>query len=208
MHSPKTLAIYFQQLWPLSKCEAHDGMVVGHLLMDLVENKPKDPARAIRAFVRRVAMLRECGFGHIDAMLLRLLADDQSVPDDAAAIAVLSPSAVTEKQAIAIGNAIASSLRRSHTPVKALTQVVQSYVVLRAMKSRYVWFIPMLEVITAHKHGELHQPSWMKRLSSIVMAKVPTVPLSVVPSAQMSDAAAEDEESSFSSVVRTARRAF
>ena len=198
MHSPKTLEVYFQQLWPLSKCKAHDGRVVGHLLMDLVEDKPKDLAHAIRTFVGRMAMLRDCGFGHIDAMLVRLFTDDPAGPDDAAAIVVLSPSAVTEKQAIAIGNAIVSSVRRSHVLAKALKQVVQSHVVLQAMKSRCEWFIPMLEVITAQKYEELRRSSWIKRLSSSVTAKAPRVS----PRDEMSDAAGADDECSFSSVVR------
>jgi hypothetical protein len=170
------------------------------LLLDLVAAKPKDEAYAIRTFVNCTAMLRDCGFRHIGAMLARLLsADTQGGPDDAGAIAILSPSSVTEKQAIAIGSAIVSSVRQSHVPATALKHALQADAVLRAMKSGYVWFGPMLEFIIAHTHGAFRRSS---RLSSIFTAKVP----SVVPIGELvtlgSDGA--DEESSFTSVVRSA----
>jgi hypothetical protein len=65
------------------------------------------------------------------------------------------------------------------------------------MKSGHVWFVPLLEVITAPTAAELRRSTWMKRVSSIVPAKVlsmPTVPI---------DARVADEEDVvFSSVVR------
>jgi hypothetical protein len=98
---------YFQQLRPLSECDAEDGRMLGHMLVDLVESKPNDLAHAIRTFVNCTAMLRECSFCHIGAMLVRLLnADAPAGADDAAAIVALSPSTVTEQQASAIGSAI------------------------------------------------------------------------------------------------------
>jgi hypothetical protein len=192
---------YFQQVRPLSECDADDGRVVGHMLMDLVEEKPKDPAHAIQTFVNRTAMLRECGFRHIGAMLVRLLnTDSQGGPDDATAIVVLSPSVATEEQASALGSAIASSACRSHAT--ALKQVVQSHTVLRAMKSGYGWFVPMLEVIATRKAAALRRSSMVKRFSSIVTAKA----ASAVPNDETLDADRADEESSFSSVVRLCPR--
>jgi hypothetical protein len=80
---PATLQQYFQQILPLEKCDAEDGRVVGQLLVDLASEYPKDPARAIREFADRTAMLRDCGFAHIGEMLARLLsADVQGRPDD------------------------------------------------------------------------------------------------------------------------------
>ena len=193
--------VFFQQVRSLSVCDAEDGRVVGHMLLELVQTKPKDPAHAIRTFVSRTAMLRECGFRHIGAMLAWVLtADDQSGRDDEARIVVLTPSAVTEQHATAIGSAIASSTRRSHAPAEALKQVVLSHAVLRAMKSGYVWFVPMLEVITAPTAVELRRSSWMKRLSSIVPAKA----LSVAPyDVCAADAEANNQcnQSNFSLVV-------
>jgi hypothetical protein len=202
MRSPKTLLLYLQQIRPLSECDAEDGRIVGQLLLDLVEEKPKDLAHAIRMFVNRTAMLRECSFRHISAILARLL-NSPSGSDNGATIVVLSPSAVTEKQAIAIGSAIVSSMRQSPVPAAALKQVVQSHAVLRAMSSGYVWFVPMLEVITAHTAAALRRSSWMKRSSSIVAAELPSM---IGPSDETLDADGAEGESSFSSVVRLAAR--
>ena len=125
---PATHQHYFQQVLPLAKCDAGDGRVVGQLLVDLMSSNPKDPVRAIREFADRTAMLRDCGFAHIGDMLARLLsadvqggADDEttvvpSTPVRAAAV-VLDPSSLTEKQASAIGSAIASSVRQAQ-PLK------------------------------------------------------------------------------------------
>ena len=172
------------------------------MLLELVQTKPKDPAHAIRTFVSRTAMLRECGFRHIGAMLTELLkADDQGGPDNEATIVVLSPSAVTEKQATAIGSAIGSSVRRSDVPAAALKQVVQSHAVLQAMKSGHVWFVPLLEVITAPTAAELRRSTWMKRVSSIVPAKVLSMGI-VVPTVPIDARVADEEDVVFSSVVR------
>jgi hypothetical protein len=175
---------YFQQILPLAKCDAGDGRVVGQLLVDHACSNPKDPARAIREFADRTAMLRDCGFAHIGEMLARLLsADVQGRPDDDTMAIPFAPattarpnlSALTEKQAIAIGCAIASSVHRSldsgmllsgrlgsgmhnsgrpnqdHALAMGLNKVVQSHGALEAMKSEYAWFMPMLEVAVAHK---------------------------------------------------------
>ena len=89
-----SLTRYFQQLRPLSDCTKEDGLVLGHLLMDALENAPadqmhvvsyfarsslgqRDPAQdrahAIRTFVMCTAMLRECGFPRIGCMLVALI---------------------------------------------------------------------------------------------------------------------------------------
>ena len=117
MAVPSTQQLYFQQVRPLAKCDAEDGRVVGHMLVDLVSSNPKDLPHAIREFAYRTAMLRDCGFAHIGDMLARLLsADVQGGPDDDKTVIAAAPvttaavgpnlSALTEKQAIAIGYAI------------------------------------------------------------------------------------------------------
>ena len=153
-----------------------------HLLTDVVGRKPKDLALAIRTFVNRTDMLRECCFRHIGAMLVRLLSADADDGPDNGALTVVpaGPSWVTEKQAIAIGSTIVSRVHRSlgsgmllsgrlgsgrlgsgrrdsgstHLSVRALKTVVESHDVLRAMESQYAWFVPMLEVLTVPKPAQ------------------------------------------------------
>ena len=206
MAVPSTLLQYFQQVWPLAKCDAGDGRVVGQLLVDLVSSNPKDLARAIREFTDRTTMLRDCGFAHIGEMLAPLLsADFQGGPDDDATAIPSTPvttaaavgpnrSALTEKQAVAIGCAIASSVHQAHSLAAGLNKAVQSHGVLQAMKSEYAWFVPMLGVVMAHKAVQPRGSMVMYRLRSIIGP--------VACSDVASDADAADEQSGFSSVVR------
>jgi len=220
---PATHQHYFQQVLPLAKCDAGDGRVIGHMLVDLVSRNPKDLAHAIREFAYRTAMLRDSGFAHIGEMLARLLSTDvQGVPDDdttaipsspvktAAFVSILAPSthgesehtrqqdaacdpaSVTVKQAAAIGSMVARSLRSAQIPATALRKVVNKDAVLRTMKSSYVWFVPMLEVLTVHKAKQARRSTLGKRLSSIVAVEAPS---------SNAEADEADEESSFSSVV-------
>jgi hypothetical protein len=202
---PATLLRYFQQILPLAKCDAGDGRVVGQLLVDLLGRNPKDLPRAIREFADRTAMLRDCGFAHIGDMLARLLsANLQGRPDDdATAIAStsvrtvaigLDRSALTEKQAIAIGSAIAWSVHQAHALAAGLKKVVKSHGALQAMRSQYAWFMPMLEVVMAHKAAQPRGSVVVNRLRSIIS------PVASIDVALHADAA--DEESGFSSVVR------
>jgi hypothetical protein len=204
---PARLQRYFQQILPLPKCDAEDGRVVGQLLVDLASEYPKDPARAIREFADRTAMLRDCGFAHIGDMLARLLsADVHGGPDDdatailstpvTAAFIGLDPSSLTEKQAIAVGSAIASSVQ-AHALAAGLKKVVKSHGVLQVMKSEYAWFMPMLDGIMAHKAAERRGSVIMNRLRSMRSSIAPVAPIDVT-----SDADAANEESGFSSVVR------
>jgi hypothetical protein len=197
MQVPQSTQRYFQQIRPLSACDAEDGRIIGRMLKDLVESKPKDLAHAIRAFASNTAMLRESGFRHIGVMLEHLLtADAQGGAVGDAAIVALDRSLVTEKQAIAIGGAIAQSVRRSHVPATAVRKVVNSHAVLRAMQSGFAWFVPMLEVLVAQKVAESGRSTVMRRLSSLVKRT------SVVPIGGQSDGGEDDAESGFSSVVR------
>ena len=202
---PATMQRYFQQILPLSKCDAGDGRVVGQLLVDLVSKNPKDLAREIRELADCTAMLRDCGFAHIGDMLARLLsADVQGVPDDDAtaipstpfmtAAIGLDPSSLTEKQAIAVGCAIASCVHEAHMLAAGLKRVTKSHAVLQAMKSEHNWFMPMLEAIMAHKAAERRGSVVVNRLRSIIS------PVASIDVAVHADAA--DEESGFSSVVR------
>jgi hypothetical protein len=206
---PVTLQRYFQQILPLAKCDAEDGRVVGQLLMDLVSSNPKNLAREIREFADRTAMLRDCGFANIGDMLARLLSanvqgelddDATAIPSTPVTTAAVGPnrSALTEKQAIAIGCAIASSVHQAHSLAAGVNKVVESHGALQAMKSEYAWFVPMLEVVMAHKAAQPRGSvaTGMNRLRSIIN------PVASSDVALHAGALAADEESGFSSVVR------
>jgi hypothetical protein len=85
------------------------------------------------------------------------------------------------------------SVREADMPATGLKRVVKSHAVLRAIKSEYVWFVPMLETIMAHKAAEPRGSLWIKRLSSRST--------SVASRDAASSADGAVEESSFSSVV-------
>jgi hypothetical protein len=196
----RSLQSYFQHVRPLSECDAEDGQLVGKLLIDLVNSTPKELARAIRTFTNRTAMLRECGFHHIGTMLASLLNAERQGDHSDAPITALSPSAVTEQQAAAIGSTIASSVRRSH-----VQKVVKSVAVLQAMKSGYAWFVPMLEVLTAPKHAAAHRLTFMKRLTATVVddSVVDSVVRRVAPIDAETESDADAADGDFSSVVRS-----
>jgi hypothetical protein len=203
------LQLYFQQIRPMANCSAEDGKVVGHMLHDLVKGKPKDLPHLIRELVNRTAMLRGCGFAHIGDMLARLLSAHlqagvqagpeegttatQSAPVPTAAVG-LDPSSLTKEQAIAIGTAIVFSFREHDVPAAGLKRVVKSHASLRAMESKCAWFVPMLEVILAHKAAEPRRSTVSMQLRSSIS--------SVAPSDEASNADGANEESGFSSLVR------
>jgi hypothetical protein len=175
-------------------------------LHDLVSSKPKDLARSIREFTDRTGMLRDCGFAHIGDMLTRLLSavdgqgghdnDATAIPSSPVATTALGldPSSLTEKQAIAIGSAISSSVHQAHALAAGLNKVIKSHGVLQAMKSEYVWFVPMLEVVMAHKAAQPRGSMVMKRLRSSIS------PVASRDAASIADTA--EEESGFRSAVR------
>jgi hypothetical protein len=178
---PLSLQLYFQQIRPLADCDANDGKVVGQLLVDLVERRPTDPPHAVREFAYRTAMLRECGLRNIGSMLARLLNADAYGPEDDVAIEGLDPSSVTEKQAASIASAVMLSVYQSHMPAMALQKVINSQAVTKTMKSRYAWFVPMLEILLNRRAVELHRFSLVKRLSRMRGADVELADLNVVP---------------------------
>jgi len=168
-----------------------------------VSRNPKDLPHAIREFAYRTAMLRDCGFAHIGEILALLLsADVQGRPDDDTTAIPSTPvtttavgpnrSALTKKQAIAIGCAIASCVHQAYALAAGLSKVVQSHGVLHAMKSEYAWFMPMLEVAMAHKAAR----------GSVVMNRLRSSISPVASSDVALHADAGDEDSGFSSVVR------
>jgi hypothetical protein len=176
MHVPSTLQLYFQQIRPLALCDAEDGRVVARLLMDLADSKPKDLAHTIRELANRTAMLRECGFRHMGDFLVSMLAasvvpsehsDSEHAPPSVAQVAAQDPASVTAEQATAIGRMLATKTR-SVTAFK-LRQAVDLNPVLITMKSRHVWFVPMLEVLLVPREAaDSHRSSIARRLTAIV----------------------------------------
>jgi hypothetical protein len=166
------MQLYFQQILPLTKCVAENGRLVGHLLLDLVKSKPKDLAHAIREFANRMAMLRECGFGHIGDMLVAMLeagahSDSEQAPPAAAHLAAQDAACVMAEQATDIGRRLATRTRSSLAPASELCELVDLHAIFRTMK-KYAWFVPMLEVLLAPPESELRRPSIMRRLSAVV----------------------------------------
>ena len=169
---------------------------MGHLLLELVEQTPKDLPLAIRTFANRTAMLRASGLCHIGEMLTALLMASSRNAEETPTLAhcaAEAPASVTEKDATTIGSAIAVSVQRSLVPATALRNVVMSHSVLRTMNEQE-WFLPMLTTLTVGRNAA--EPSRFKRLSSIVVA---------APVDGTSNADASNEEITFSSVVRLAQ---
>ena len=175
MHIPKTYVLYCQQLLPLSECDAKDGRLVGLLLMDLVESKSDGLAHAIREFANRMAMLRECGFPMGDFLVALIVASAHSPSDSFAAESesrsvILSPASatasVTTEQAAAIGRQLASATCQPRATAAAVREAVDLHSSLRTMISRYIWFLPMLEVLLAHT-AEPRRSTIARRFTSI-----------------------------------------
>ena len=169
----QNLQRYFQQIRPLSECDARDGRVVGHMLMELVDKKPKELALTIRTFATRTAMLRECGCCMGDMLIAMLAASANSgsehAPPAVAQLAAQDPASVTAEQATAIGRMLATRTRSSHVPATALSTMVDSHSIVRTMKTKHSWFVPMLEVLLVPpESAELRRPSVMRRLSAII----------------------------------------
>jgi hypothetical protein len=196
MSAVPTFQHYFQQLRPLSECGVEDGYAVGHMLVDVVKLSPNDRAHAVRTVANRTVMLQECGMRHIGAMLAHLLttdSQDRPGPVEELSMSVLKDvdiSLLTEKQAIALGSLIASSVYESNFPVTALQKVVKLNTLLRAMKSAYVWFVPMLEIVSSHKAAKRSRREGIRRFSAKVWA-----------GDAMSNTDGADEESGFKVVV-------
>jgi hypothetical protein len=165
----KTKQLYFQQVRPMNKCDAEDGRVVGHMLVDLVGAAPKDLPHDIRQFANRTEMLRACGFRHMGDMLVAILAPSTHTPSAVARLmAHDGPTSVKPEQANAMGDML-MRVRSSQAPASALHEVVDSDSILCALKTQHAWFIPMLEVLLVPPEGaESRRHSLTKRNSAIV----------------------------------------
>ncbi len=155
MHAPTTFQRYFQQIRPPSECEAGDGRVVGHLLMDLVETKPKDSASAIRRFVGRTALLRCSGFPNIGEMLGAMVVgrmvgtsnETETTSGVSERLGGESPARMSEQEARTIGSTFGSFAERRLTAAAAVNAYVYNFPALIEMSQRHAWFEPMLQIM-------------------------------------------------------------
>jgi hypothetical protein len=161
---------------------AHIGDMLARLLSADVHGGPDDDTTAIPSPTVATAAVASI-------LAPSTHGDSEHMPQQEAAC---DPASVIVEQAAAIGSMVAMSVRSAHMPATALRKVVNKYAVLRTMKSSYVWFVPMLEVLTVHKAAQARRSTLGKRLSSIVAAAAPSSSV---------EADEADEESSFSSVV-------
>jgi hypothetical protein len=162
MRMPYLIQTYFVQLKPLSQCDAADGVLLGHLLSDLLETThgPKR-ATAIRMFKQQAAALRGCGFAHLDIMLTSIVEESVvfqlglglrkfktvAVPE----VVATDPAVITTTAAVLIGHGFESTLRMSATPAAAVDDLVRKYLALGAMAQRHEWFQPMLVTIAKRR---------------------------------------------------------
>jgi hypothetical protein len=195
-------------LRPLSECSADDGQVVGHMLMDLMEGKPKDVRLAILKFANRTAMLRECSYPHIGEMLVALLMfTPQSDSKPSPAVVAQTTALATEEEASRIGSALASIIHSSRTAAEAVQTALRLHAVLRTTTSAHIWFVPMVEAMAERMSAGaarplaaahfVHRRSWVHRPSASVQPGEALEP----PLGSADNVDIGDGESSFNSVV-------
>jgi hypothetical protein len=164
-----------------------DGRIIGQLLLDVVDDKPEHLAHAIRNFVNRTAMLRECGCRHIGLMLVELTcprlpspsADDASVESIVESIQVGNLGALTEGQAASIGRLLSSRTRSTHSSssmAATVVNVVRSIAPLHKLASTYDWFVPMLETIARSKAKSGKRQSLLQHVTTRTHSSSAVVP--------------------------------
>jgi hypothetical protein len=152
----------------------------------VVDDKPEHLAHAIRNFVNRTAMLRECGCRHIGLMLVELTcpslspsADDASVESIVASIQEGNLGALTEGQASSIGRLLSSRTRSAHSSssmAATVANVVRSIAPLHKLASTYDWFVPMLETIAQSKAKSGKRQSILQHVTTRTNASSAVVP--------------------------------
>lgn len=157
MQLPYKIQTYFLQLRPPSGATAADGVLLGHLLVDLIEtSKRPERALAISRFVSRTAMLRECGLANLDAMIQGIVDENifsqlgsslgarkfrtVYVPE----VVATDPLRLTQAAAAQIGHGFESVLRISPTADEAVDSLLKTYPVLGVTAQWHEWFRPML----------------------------------------------------------------
>ena len=137
--------------------------------MDLMNSSSKDVAHAIREFANRTAILRECGFRQIGAFLVALLSEQHAeIASQKVTPMPQDPGAITEEQAAGIGRELVTAVGHPPIAITAVRKAAESHSVLRTMRSRYIWFLPMLEVLLVQVIQDRRRFSTARRLTSIV----------------------------------------
>ncbi len=162
LRTPYDIQSYFLQVLPSSQCTEVDGVLLGHLLMDLAATlKRPERASSIRMFVERTATLRECGFAHLDAMFCGIF--EESVLYELGlwlrkfktvfmpVVVAINPATMTAAGAVSIGRGLDSTLRTSATPTDAIDELFSQYPALCVMAHRHVWFRPLLETVAKRR---------------------------------------------------------
>ena len=129
--------------------------------------KKHERATAISQFVMRTAMLRNCPFSHLDAMLIAIARNKMSLASD---VATSDPSLLTESEAIKIGRAFEPMLRGNTMPTAAVDELVLKYPALLAMLLGHTWFRPMLEVIAKRQMARAPHGTKLRVLLGVLLS--------------------------------------
>jgi hypothetical protein len=122
------------------------------MIADLAEqaSKTSDRAAAIRTFIMRAAMLRECGLATMDDMIIGIYLQ-KFAATKAPAMVSTDPAALTAADATAIGIGFGRIIFMSATHVEAVHELLQKYPALGTMSQQHCWFRPMLETIAKRR---------------------------------------------------------
>jgi hypothetical protein len=112
--------------------------------------KKASRASALRTFVMRTAVLRECGFAALDDMLIGALAT-QSFSVRPKDVPAPDPAVLTAAEAEMIGRGLECILRLSTTHIEAVHELLLKYPALAVTAQRHVWIRPMLEEIAKRR---------------------------------------------------------
>ena len=157
MRLPYEIQLYFLQVKRPSECIADDGKYIGHMVTDMAEAAKKcDRASTIRAFVRRMAVLRECPLASLDAMLVGIFVGKASVsgPSKGMPTAAQDPAALTAADAENFGRGLKSTVRLGATPIAAVDELLRMHPALGVMAQQHAWFRPMLETIAKRQGSD------------------------------------------------------
>jgi hypothetical protein len=139
------LQTYFVQVRSMNDCEAADGLVVGHLLMDAALAASSDErSQAVSQFVMRTAMLRDCECCHLDVLLSAIVENKYRTTKKGE---TRDPALLTAKEAAAIGRSFALILLQSNGSSAAVQEYLDGNPAIGELVRKYRWFRPMTEAL-------------------------------------------------------------
>jgi hypothetical protein len=165
MRTPYDLQTYFVQMTPPSECTAADGTCIGHMIADVAQAaKTFNRAAAIRTFIMRSSVLRECGFASFDELIIAIFLRHSFRKQVAAMIGVwklnsrlaqavesIDPAMLTVAEAETIGIGFDRIIVTSATPNEAVDELLLKYPALGVTAQQQMWFRPMLEAIAKRR---------------------------------------------------------